>query len=94
MLYINTIWGHVSMELNCVQTMRKSKVYVHDTTLRSQNAEQLRENGWLLARVSSFWLVPACIELGSTVTWIQLGSSLDPAGIQLGYSLDPAWIQP
>ena len=46
-LYINTIWGHVSMELNCVQTMRKSKVYVHGTTLRSQNAEQLRENGWL-----------------------------------------------
>ena len=33
------------MELNCVQTMRKSKVYVHDTTLRPQNAEQLRENG-------------------------------------------------
>ena len=25
----------------------KSNVYVHDTTLRSQNAEQLRENGWL-----------------------------------------------
>ena len=46
-LYINTIWGHVSMELNCVQTMRKSKVYVHGTTIRSQNAEQLRENGWL-----------------------------------------------
>ena len=23
------------------------RVYVHDTTLRSQNAEQLRENGWL-----------------------------------------------
>ena len=23
------------------------EVYVHDTTLRSQNAEQLRENGWL-----------------------------------------------
>ena len=48
-LYINTIWGHVSMELNCVQTMRKSKVYVHATTLRrrSQNAEQLRENGRL-----------------------------------------------
>ena len=35
------------MDLNCVQTMRKSKVYVHGTTLRSQNAEQLRENGWL-----------------------------------------------
>ena len=33
------------MELNCVQTMSKSKVYVHDTTLRPQNAEQLRENG-------------------------------------------------
>ena len=46
-LYINTIWGHVSMELKCVQTLRKSKVYVHATTLRSQNAEQLRENGWL-----------------------------------------------
>ena len=44
-LYINTIWGHVSMELNCVQTMSKSKVYVHGTTLRPQNAEQLRENG-------------------------------------------------
>ena len=28
-------------------SLRKSKVYVHDTTLRSQNAEQLRENGWL-----------------------------------------------
>ena len=28
-------------------SIRKSKVYVHDTTLRSQNAEQLRENGWL-----------------------------------------------
>ena len=23
------------------------RVYVYDTTLRSQNAEQLRENGWL-----------------------------------------------
>ena len=46
-LYINTVWGHVSMELNCVQTTRKSKVYVHGTTIRSQNAEQLRENGWL-----------------------------------------------
>ena len=30
-----------------VSSLRKSKVYVHDTTLRSQNAEQLRENGWL-----------------------------------------------
>ena len=39
------------MEPNCVQTMRKSKVYVHDTTLRSQNAEQLRENGWLRCTV-------------------------------------------
>ena len=48
----------------------------------------------LLARVSSIWLVTTCIELVSTVTWIQLGSSLDPAGIQLRYSLDPAWIQP
>ena len=49
-LYINTIWGHASMELKCVQTLRKSKVYVHATTLRSQNAEQLRENGWLRCR--------------------------------------------
>ena len=30
-----------------VSSLRKSKVYVHNTTLRSQNAEQLRENGWL-----------------------------------------------
>ena len=35
------------MELKCVQTLRNSKVYVHATTLRSQNAEQHRENGWL-----------------------------------------------
>ena len=28
----------------------KSNVYVHDTTLRPQNAEQLRENGWLRCR--------------------------------------------
>ena len=28
-------------------SLRKPKVYLHDTTLRSQNAEQLRENGWL-----------------------------------------------
>ena len=27
-------------------SLRKPKVYLHDTTLRSQNAEQLRENGW------------------------------------------------
>ena len=25
----------------------KNSVYIYDTTLRSQNAEQLRENGWL-----------------------------------------------
>ena len=29
----------------------KSNVYVHDTTLRPQNAEQLRENGWLRCTV-------------------------------------------
>ena len=28
-------------------SLRRPKVYLHDTTLRSQNAEQLRENGWL-----------------------------------------------
>ena len=39
------------MKLKCVQTLRKSKVYVHATTLRSQNAEQLRENGWLRCTV-------------------------------------------
>ena len=32
-------------------SLRKPKVYLHDTTLRSQNAEQLRENGWLRCTV-------------------------------------------